>query len=152
MATVNIMQQLEDNLLTAKAGLEQSEKAVLHYQGRVTKLTAARQALKDILGDDDEAAPSIAPRGKKMVARPARVKKVTAALKLPEDFWMEFITAQPQKLAAIFESGVTKKAVTDEADKVTMKNNLTYKLESWEKAGTVKSEGTRLNRTYFLPA
>lgn len=139
--------QFDAALVEAKGNLENSKQAVTHWEGQVSKLTAAISALSSILTPDDfQPAPA---RGKAATKKPAG-KAGPDVPKTDSAFWKSLLSEVPQNTKEILDAATTKLQVTDPEAISVLRARQTAYLQKSAAEHLIKSEGERLNRKYFV--
>lgn len=145
MSIQTAMKQFDDALSEAQTGKEDAEKAVIHWTEQVAKLTKAKAALAEILSPDD-----LIPAQVKAKPSKAKAAKASSLPKTDSAFWKSCLTETPQTTKEILDVACAKLGVTDPEAVKTLQARQTSFLQSSAKDGSIKSEGERLNRKYFV--
>ncbi len=151
MSLQTAVKQFQSALGDAKQNLEQANQAVVFHTGEVARIESVLNAMQGILlpEDFDNGAPTPAKKAGRKGAKPKAHKndfpKTDAA------FWLDLINAKPQKTTEILAAGAKKLgfASTDTEKLATLKQRMPTNLQNLITDGKIKSEGERLNRTYF---
>lgn len=149
-ATSHFQFALED----AKNNLESSQKAVTHWTSQVTSINAAMEAIKGILPAEAFSTEPLPVKGAKAGTKKAVQKDGSkrALPNLPEEFWLELLTATPAKMQEITDLAAAKLGLTDADVIATLKKRQANALAKLVEEKKIKDKGERLDRTYFKPA
>jgi hypothetical protein len=143
MSVTKAIQGLENDLENAKQNHANVLQSAIVFEGQIKKLTSAIEALK-LIGPDEEAAP-IMHRTKS----PGRKSKNNMP-KTDSAFWQALITAKHQKTSDILAAAVGKLGITDAEKIAALKQRMPNALTKLLDEKKIKSEGQRLDRTYFV--